>query len=187
MEQMGELRKEEEKTRMMYEVVAWASGITMVAVLVYGLITALLSGIDVVGVSLVNVDWPFTFMAKPVTYLSVASVTFAYSSFQIWQNRIAQWTLFRLSIIELFAIVVALSSAYEVLYNFMLWGAFLTDQLLTSSLNPLSIINDALTPGPIPWNLVFATKVFFSLFVISGYAVYFLRRIHKSNGYKDAF
>ncbi|MDG6926091.1 MAG: hypothetical protein JRN09_06015 [Nitrososphaerota archaeon] len=182
MEQMGELRKEEEKTRVMYEVVAWVSGITMVAVLVYGLVTALLSGIDVVGVSLVNVEFPFTFMAKPVTYLSVASVTFFYSSLQIWQNRIARMSLFRLSFVQLFAIVVAVSSAYEVLYNFMLWGAFLSNQLLTSSIHALNLVNSIDTPGPVPWNLVFATKIFFSTFVISGYAVYFLRRIHRSNG-----
>jgi hypothetical protein len=182
MEQMGELRKAEERTRMMYEVVAWVSGITIVAVLVYGLVTAVLNGLSVLGTSLVNVEFPFTFMAKPVTYLSIASVTFFYSVMQLFQNRIARWSLLRLSMIELFAVVVALSSAYEILYNFMLWGAFLSNQLLTSSVATLVAINDVASPGPVPWNLVFATKIFFSLFLISGYATYFLRKIHKGNG-----
>jgi len=185
MEQMGELRKEEQRTRTMYKVVAWVSGITIVAVLVYGLVTAILGGLQAVGTSLVDVEFPVSFMAKPVTYLSIASVTFFYSSMQLYQNSIARWPLFRLSLIQLFAIVVALSSAYEVLYNFMLWGAFLSNELLTTSIQALYAINNATSPGPVPWNLVFATKIFFSLFIISGYGVYFLWRIHRLNGYSS--
>jgi len=181
MEQLGELRKAEERTRTMYELVAWVSGITIVAVLVYGLVTALLSGLSVVGTSLVDIEWPFTFMAKPVTYLSIASVTFFYSTMQLYQNHIARWSLPRLSMVELIAIVVALSSAYEVLYNFMLWGAFLSKELITSSVSAIINVNSVTSPGPVPWNLVFATKIFFSLFIISGYATYFLRKIHKSS------
>ena len=187
MEQMGELRKEEARTRAMYQIIAWLSGITIIAVLVYGLVTALLSGLEVVGTSLVNVEFPFTFAAKPVTYLSIASVTFFYSAMQLWKNRIARMSLFKLSFVQLIAIVVALSSAYEVLYNFMLWGAFLSNELLATSIQALSAINNATSPGPVPWNLVFATKIFFSLFIISGYGVYFLRRIHNVTGYKEGF
>ncbi len=185
MEQMDELRREEEKTRTMYVVIAWLSGIIVTAVLVYGLVTAILSGLSAVGTSLVDVEFPFSFAAQPVTYLSIASVTFFYSGMQVWQYRIARWPLFRLSAIQLAAIVVAFISAYEVLYNFMLWGAFLGNQLLTSSVAALSLVNSVDSPGPVPWNLVFATKIFFSTFVISGYAVYFLRRIHSSGAYQE--
>jgi hypothetical protein len=48
-------------------------------------------------------------------------------------------------------------------------------------------VNAVSSPGPVPWNLVFATKIFLSLFVISGYGAYFLRRIHRNSGYKDDF
>jgi hypothetical protein len=185
MEQMSELRKGAERTRTMYELVAWVSGITMTAVLIYGLVTAILSGLSVVGTSLVDVEFPFSFAAKPVTYLSVASVTFFYSTMQLYQNRIARWSLLKLSMIELFAIVVALSSTYEVFYNFMLWGSFLSKELITSSVSAIINVNDLTSPGPVPWNLVFATKIFFSLAIISGYAAYFLRKIHKMNGFRD--
>jgi len=162
--------------------VAWVSGITIIAAIGYGLVTALLSGLSVVGTSFVNVEWPFTFMAKPVTYLSIAMVTFFYSTLRLWQNRIARWSIFRLSAIQLFAVVVAFSSGYEVLYNFMLWGAFLSKELITSSVITIINVNAVSSPGPVPWNLVFATKIFISFFVISGYVVYFLRRIHRING-----
>ena len=182
MEQMGELRKSEERTRLMYEVVAWGSAITMVAVFIYGAVTAILNGLDVVGSSLVNVEFPFTFMAKPASYLMVASVTFVYSSMQLWRNRIARWSIFRLSLLQMIAIVVAVSSAYEILYNFMLWGAFLSNQLLTSSLSASNLVNNITSPGPVPWNLVFATKIFVALFAISGYVTYFMRRVHRPTG-----
>jgi hypothetical protein len=81
--------------------------------------------------------------------------------------------------------VVAFASAYEILYNFMLWGAFLSTDLLTSNISPQYLINAVSSPAPVPWNLVFATKIFLSLFAISGYTVYFLRRIHQANGFRD--
>jgi len=65
----------------------------------------------------------------------------------------------------------------------MLWGAFFGEQLIRSLVTNPDIVTG---PGPIPWNLVFATKMFSSLFVISGYTVYFLRRIHQVRGFRDA-
>jgi hypothetical protein len=190
MEQMGELRKSEERTRLMYRVVVWISGLTIIAVLVYGLASALVgpqTGVEVVGSSLVSINIPFAWFAKPISYLSVASVVFVYSGFRLWQNKIARWSHFRLSFIQLFAVVVAFASVYEILYNFMLWGAFLSTQLLTSSISPSVLINVVSSPAPVPWNLVFATKIFLSLFAISGYTVYFLRRIRQANGFRDEF
>jgi hypothetical protein len=70
-----------------------------------------------------------------------------------------------------------------VMYNFMLWGSYFTVTVLSNlAANPLTLS----TPGPTPWNLVFATKVFMSLFVISGYTVYFLRKVHQVRGLPDA-
>ena len=92
-----------------------------------------------------------------------------------------RWSLFRLSAIQLICVVIAFVSFYEVLYSFMLWGAFLSVQLLAGVTNP----NIVVSPGPIPWNLVFATKVFLSIFAISGYTVYFLRRTSNLDGSMD--
>lgn len=188
MEQVDELRRPEALTRLMYRLVCWGSFVTIVSVLAYGLVSSALyaeGGVLDVGATLVNVEFPFPFFAKPVTYLSVASVTFFYSGLRLYQNKVAAWSQLTLSTLQLFCLVVAFASAYEVLYNFMLWGAFLSNQLLTTSITALSLVNSVDSPGPVPWNLVFATKLFFSLFVISGYAVYFLRRIHHTAEYRD--
>ncbi len=186
MEQVDELRRPEAGTRLMYRIVCWASGITILATFAYGFATSALfasGGVLDVGQTLVNVDFPVPYFAKPVTYLSIACVTFFYTCLRLWQNKVAQLPQLTLASLQLFAIVVAFASAYEVMYNFMLWGSFFTTQLLhdLSTNNP----NFLSSPGPIPWNLVFATKMFLALFVISGYSVYFLRRIHEVRGLSD--
>jgi hypothetical protein len=185
MEQMDELRRPDARTRLMYKIVCGASGITILLTLAYGVTTSALyasGSIPVIGQNMVNVAWPLPYLAQPVDYLAVASVIFFYTAIRLWQNRVAQWSHLELASIQLVAIVVAFASAYEVMYNFMLWGSYFTVTVLANSAaNP----NFLSTPGPTPWNLVFATKVFASLFVISGYTVYFLRKVHQVRGLPD--
>jgi hypothetical protein len=185
MEQMDELRRPEASTRLMYRVVCWISAITILATIAYGLISSALysvGGVLDVGQTLVSVDFPVPFFAKPVTYLSVSCVTFFYTALRLEQNSVARWSRVRLATLQLFAIVIAFASAYEVMYNFMLWGSYFSLQLIYSNAANPNILS---SPGPTPWNLVFATKMFAALFVISGYSVYFLRKIHEIRGMAD--
>jgi hypothetical protein len=48
-----------------------------------------------------------------------------------------------------------------------------------------SIANVLTSQISTPWNLVFATKMFAALFLISGYTVYFLRKVHQVRGLPD--
>jgi hypothetical protein len=124
-----------------------------------------------------------------VTYLSIACVTFFYTGLRLWVSKVAQWSHLTLASLQLIAIVVAFGSAYAVMYNFMLWGSYFSVQLLSSVVpnpNILSSPDILSSPGSTPWNLVFATKVFLSLFVISGYTVYFLRKVHQVRGMPDS-
>ncbi len=187
MEQMVELRRPENNTRLMYRLVCWASGITILATFAYGLATSALfasGGVLDIGQTLVNVDFPLPYFAKPVTYLSIACVTFFYTGLRLWQNQVAQWSHLKLAMLQLFAIVIAFASAYEIMYNFMLWGSYFSLQLFSNAANAVNP-NILASPGPTPWNLVFATKMFLALFAISAYSVYFLRRIHHVRGLAD--
>ncbi len=186
MEEMGELRREERLTGLMYNVVAWISGVTILLVIAYGVVTTVLTsgGVVNIGATLVNVEFPLPFFAKPVTYLSIASVTFFYSSLRLWEHRIAKWSRVKLSAVQLFAIVVAFASAYEVMYNFMLWGAIFSAQYAIGYFNP-NVLTSPTTISVIPWNLVFATRMFSALFVIGAYAAYFLRRLHRGGSAAD--
>jgi hypothetical protein len=186
MEQMDELRRPDAKTRLMYKIVCGISGLVILSALSYGIGTSALyasGSIPVIGQNMVNVEWPVSWFAQPVDYLSVACVTFFYTGLRLWQNRVAQWSHLELASLQLLAIVVAFASAYQVLYNFIIWGSYFSVQVLyNTQANPILLSS----PGPPPWNLVFATKVFASLFVISGYSVYFLRKVHQVRGLPDA-
>ncbi len=163
------------KSKRMYRLVAWVSGMTALAVVLYGIVSAVVTtgSVGAFGSTLVNVEFPLPEFAKPISYFSIASVAFFYSELKLWEERIARWPAQVRSFLRLFGFVVAFASAYEVLYNFMLWGAFFTIQVLQGNVN----VNLANCCPPVPWNLVFATKAFSSLFVISGYSVYFLRSL----------
>lgn len=164
-------------TSRIYTVVAWLSLFTIIIVTLYGVSESLYGTRQPVGEVLVNVYWPFApYFAQPVTYFSVASVTLFYSGLRLWEERISKWPSWSLSFLQLFGFVVAFSSAYEVMYNFMLWGA--TYSIACAGLRDSACNPDVLfSTYPVPWNLVFATRAFSALFVISGYSVYFLRRM----------
>ena len=166
------------KTRRMFRAAAWASLAVILVVFAYGVIESLLTtGTElVIGQSLVNVEWPLPWFAEPVSYFSIACVVFFYSGLRLWEERISKWPPTLLYFLQLLGFVVAFASAYEVLYNFMIWGAFYSIDILRGVIDPRLIQ----TGLPIPWNLNFATKAFSALFVISGYSVYFIRRVTHS-------
>jgi hypothetical protein len=166
-------------TKLSFTVIAWFSLFTIVAVTMYGVAESLYGTHQPVGEVLVNVYFPFPpYFAQPVTYFSVASVALFYSGLRLGEARIAKWPPWLLSFLQIFGFVVAFSAAYEVMYNFMLWGA--TYSILCvgkTTCNPDTIFSTY----PVPWNLVFATRAFSALFVISGYSVYFIRRTSGTN------
>jgi hypothetical protein len=166
------------KTKLIYRISCWVSGFVMIFVLIYGLIASIATtgGSFAIGGALVNVFWPLPWFAQPVTYLSIASVAFFYSVLRLWEEKMSKWPQYVLSLIQLLGFVIAFASAYEVLYNFMLWGSVFSYNLLLQNKDP----NLVLTPLQPPWYLVFATKVFSATFVISGYTVYYIRRLNKT-------
>ncbi len=108
---------------------------------------------------------------KPVTIFFVACVVFSYSFFSLAGKRIES----RLPrVLRAFLLVVSITvfaiSAYEVLFNFTLWGS-----LLVSNPNPDLAVNTYPTSR---WqtNLVFATKAYVSLLFISYFALATFRR-----------
>lgn len=165
-------------TRNMYAAIAWLSFAVIIAVTAYGLLESNYGSRQPVGQVLVDVYWPFPpYFAQPVTYFSVACVALFYSGLRVWEEKFSKWPQWLLLFLQVFGFVVAFSSAYEVLYNFMLWGASYSvacaNEIATHAIcNPDTIISTY----PSPWNLVFATRAFGALFVISGYSVYFLRK-----------
>ncbi len=161
--------------KRMFRVVAWASFVAIVGIGVYGIVEALATPGLAVGAVLVDVYWPFPpYFAQPITYFSVACVALFYSGMRLWEARIAKWPPGVIGFLQLLGFVVAVSSAYEVIYNFVFWGATYTVAALTLHTTIPDLLN---SNYPIPWSFVFATRIFSALFVISGYTVYYLRRV----------
>jgi hypothetical protein len=162
-----------------FRVVAWLSFITLAILVVYGLAEALLRPGQAVGAVWVDVYWPFPpYFAQPVTYFSVACIALFYSGLRLWEEEIAKWPVSVINFLQLVGFIVAFMSAYEVLYNFNFWGATFTVAALEKNVSIPDLLNSSY---PIPWSFVFATRAFSALFVISGYSVYFLRRLNRSH------
>jgi hypothetical protein len=114
----------DQDTRRVFTIVAWASPITLIVPVVYGLIEAIRTPSLPVGAHWVNGYWPFPpYFAQPVTYFSVACIALFYSGLSLWELRIAKWPKGPISFLQLSGFIVAFSSAYEVLYNFNSWSA----------------------------------------------------------------
>ena len=166
-------------TKRIYEAVAYVSLLTVVTVSVYGAVASLTGHVDIVGQQLVDVYWPMPpYFAQPVTYFSVACVALFYTGLRLWDERMAGWPKSLIMALQLVGFLVAFSSAYEVLYNFMLWGSTYS---IACSGHALCNPDVIFSTYPVPWNLVFATRAFSALFVVSGYSVYYLRRYTKDS------
>jgi len=80
-------------------------------------------------------------------------------------------------ILELIAGVSLFVTIYEVIFNFMLWGALITSIAENGVVigNIDLLVNQFPNPAQ-PWNLVFATKAFYTFSITSGTALYFLEK-----------
>jgi hypothetical protein len=171
-----------ESTKRMYRAVAWVSFIVIVAVTVYGASQSLYFSKAPVGQVLVDVYWPFPpFFAQPITYFSVACVALFYSGLRLWEGVISRWPSWLLMLLQVFGFVVAFSAAYEVMYNFMVWGALFSVACAQGTASATCNPDLLSSVYPSQWSLVFATRAFGALFVISGYSVYFLRKFSSSS------
>ncbi len=166
-------------TKRIFTVVAWASFAVIIVISAYGIVEALTTFRGAVGTEWVDVYWPFPpYFAQPVTYFSVACLALFYSGLRLWEARIAKWPAGVISFLRLLGFIVAFSAAYEVIYNFVFWGAAYSEAALTSH---AAIVPDTLASDfPAPWNFVFATRIFATIFALSGYSVYFLRRLNRA-------
>lgn len=171
---------EEERIRLLYKVIAVVAAVTMAVVCLYALGTYLRFGSEAVGDVLVRVEFPPPsvfplFYAKPVTWLSVSVVAFWFSLLQLLRPRVAKISPFRRTVLQFIALLVVSVAVYEVLFNFSLWSALMASNDLRGRLNPDVLINPYPNPE-IPWNLVFATKIYTAALVISLYSLYYLYR-----------
>lgn len=169
---------DDHKVRLFYQVLAIASGATIMATTLYGVVESvrgyITNGIVTVGETLVEIEWPLPFFAKPVTYLSFSLVVFYYSLAKLYEPKIRRLSNFRRSLYSFVALLILFGAGYEVLYNFTVWGALMSAEAFKGIVNP-DFLNIAYPDPTIPWNLVFATKMFLAVFVIAFHSFFLFR------------
>ena len=105
----------------------------------------------------------------------VTSVLSWFTGIKLGQDKIDNIPISAKSILQLLVVAVALIALYELIYNFILWSSFVTNNAVKGiyQMDRLSIPY----PNPkTPWNLVFATKMTFAAFLISAHAFYVLSK-----------
>ena len=127
---------------------------------------------NIVGAVLVNSGSVFL---QPITYLTVATLGFTYSGFELAKPHLPHFSPLKLSFVKLISFVGLVLAAYEVFYNFSIWTAELSTNSLLGSLNPDILINSFPSPKT-PWNLVFATQLSLTIVVVGVYALYIVRQ-----------
>lgn len=178
---MIDLSNEEEKIRTAYRIIFIVSVIVMIATVTYGTAVAIIQGVDVVGETFVTVEFPPPevipfFYAKPVTWLAASIIAFWFSFFELKKERILRLPKFVRQICMFIAFFIAAIAFYEVLFNFTIWGALMAKEAIVGELNP-DLLKNPFPDPEMPWNLVFATKLFFVVTVVAFYTFYFLQRI----------
>ena len=169
-----DLSTEEEKVRTFYKLISLISLLIISITSVYGILATLIQGGNVVGEILVTLEVPPIdvfplFYSKPITWLSASILALFFSSLELGKDKVIQWSKPRRNFLRFLAFFVAAMAAYEVLFNFTLWSGLIARDSIIGELN-VDIIKNTFPNPNTPWNIVFATKLFTVLTIISAYS-----------------
>ena len=168
--------------RNIYLGVFYFCAFVMSAVTLYSLYVSLneymQTGRVVIGEVLVETEFPFTGLAKLVTYLMIASVVGWYCVVKIGGDAVSKIPNWLKSVLQLFVLVVAIVALYEFVYNFIVWNSLITADAIQGILD-FDDKNVAYPNPKTPWNLVFATKMSLSAFLISAHGFYTMSKQRK--------
>ena len=79
------------------------------------------------------------------------------------------------TILQLIVLVILIISIYEFFYNFIIWNALITADLLHGQLKLDNLYMPYPNPNT-PWNLVFATKMSLAALIISSHGFYVISK-----------
>jgi hypothetical protein len=177
----GLLMTDQSKLTFLYKSISIASLFIIVATTSYGFITAITQDVNAVGETLVTFEVPPIsvfplFYSKPITWLSAALIALFYSVLELNKERVYSWSPPRRDFLKLIAFFVGAMALYEVFFNFTLWSGLIARDSIIGELN-VDLIRNPFPNPQTPWNIVFATKLFTVLTILSLYSVYYLQRI----------
>ncbi len=173
------VEKDEQRSMRAYKIIFYICAAVMILITAYALAEStreyLATGEVVIGEVLVNTEFPMNGLAKLVSYLMIVSVVGWFCVMKLGTKKTQNTSQTVRSILRLVALGIAVITFYEVIYNFVVWNALMTADAISGIINP-DMLNIKYPSANTPWNLVFATKMFLSAFVISAHAFYVLSR-----------
>ncbi len=175
-----DLSSSEEKVRSLYRVIGYVSLLIFIITGMYGIVASIIQGSEVVGFAYVATEFPPPevfpiFYAKPITWLFASALLLFYSTLELNKKLIMGFPKIFLEATKIFAFLIFGISLYEIYFNFTLWGGFIAADAILGKLNPDLIINPFPNPET-PWSVVFATKIFLLLAILTIYYIYSLSK-----------
>jgi hypothetical protein len=123
----------------------------------------------------VNTEFPGQGLAKLVTYLMIVSVVGWYCVTRLGGEKVKDIPQSIKSILQLIVLAIAVIALYEFIYNFIIWSSLITADAMKGIIR-LDDINLPYPNPKTPWNLVFATKMSLSAFLIAAHGFYVMSK-----------
>lgn len=125
---------------------------------------------------------PFENFARLSTWLFFSTIISWYCVSRIGWKRTAgnKISKTRMSLLQLMLLGFAIICLYEVLWNFTVLNAHITAGIIDGIVPDIDTLTVSYPDPDAPWNLIFATKIFLSGFLISAHAFYLSTRPRKS-------
>ena len=158
----------------------------MASSLVYGVYVTMIewmeNGTYVMGEAIHNTVIPFENFARVSTWIFFSTIIGWYCVSRIGWKRTAGNKIVgvKMALLQLMLLGFAIITLYEVLYNFTVLNAKITAGVIEGIVPDIDKLSVAYPDPDRPWNLVFATKVFVSAFIISAHAFYLSTRPRKN-------
>ena len=140
------------------------------------------NGTYVMGEVLHATTIPFENFARLSTWLFFSTIISWYCVSRIGWKRTAGEKIsgHRMALLQLMLLGFAVICLYEVLWNFAVFNAQIAAGIAAGAVPDIDALKVAYPDPDRPWNLVFATKIFLSGFLISAHAFYLSTRPRKS-------
>jgi len=173
------VERDELLSRRFYLVIFYICAIIMTVITFYSIYISLNeylnTGNVIIGEVLVNTEFPFKGLAKLVTYLMIVSVVGWYCVTKLGGDKVKDISKSMKTILQLVVLVILIISIYEFFYNFIIWNALITADLIQGELKLDALYMPYPNPHT-PWNLVFATKMSLAALFISSHGFYIISK-----------
>lgn len=173
------VERDERNSIRVYKIIFYICAAIMIGITAYALAESLReylsTGRVVIGEVLVDTEFPIKGLAKLVSYLMVAAVVGWFCVMKLGGSKTENVSKTKISILRMVALMLAVITSYELLYNFFVWNALMTADVL-GGIFRIDVLNIPYPNPKTPWSLVFATKMFLAAAIISWHAFYMMSK-----------